>query len=447
MAPLHQHARAAERERLLDLLVDHRLGQQVPLALVARAAVEGAEVAVGDADVRVVDVAVDDERDATRVGAAPAQLVRGATDRDQVARLEQREGVGVGDALAVERLLQDGARRWSCGRRHQTGASISPGASAVTKRSSGTWSSSPTSRASSRNVIRPFPLARAEAVAELLEVAGEEPGGIAVARRGLVGERRRVGACGAHRGDERVLELDEARMQRLGRGPHREHHRQTGALEPEPAEVVVRRRVLERRLQRCVADQQRRVGVRAERDVLCLGEEHLRQNDRRGRLGRDRDGADPVERRRGDELDRVDRALGGDAEPRQQEQRVGVARVLDRGDRRGVDLAREQPPVEVGRDADDLLVLDLDPVEDRRHVGVGDAPEPDAHEGPPLPRRGPALGRGRACGPRAWAAPSPAAARSTLDRPPEWPWPKWRFGLPTSRPYAVEAIAEHVTCP
>ena len=37
---------------------------------VAGAAVERAEVAVGDADVRVVDVAVDDERDPARVGAA-----------------------------------------------------------------------------------------------------------------------------------------------------------------------------------------------------------------------------------------------------------------------------------------------------------------------------------------------------------------------------------------
>ena len=58
-------------------------------------------------------------------------------------------------------------------------------------------------------------------------------------------------------------------MRRLGRGPDGEDHRQAGPLEPEPAEVVVRRRILERRLQRRVADQQRRLGLLAERHVLA----------------------------------------------------------------------------------------------------------------------------------------------------------------------------------
>ena len=73
---LHEDARAADRERLLDLLVDDRLREEVALGAVAGPAVEGAEVAVGDADVRVVDVPVDDERDPVRVGAASAQLRR-----------------------------------------------------------------------------------------------------------------------------------------------------------------------------------------------------------------------------------------------------------------------------------------------------------------------------------------------------------------------------------
>ena len=63
MAALHEEPGAADRERLLDLLVDHRLRQEVALAHVAGPAVERAEVAVGDADVRVVEVPVDDERD------------------------------------------------------------------------------------------------------------------------------------------------------------------------------------------------------------------------------------------------------------------------------------------------------------------------------------------------------------------------------------------------
>src|SRR3954463_8419313 len=139
VAALHEQAGAAERERLLDLLEDDRLRQQVAVARVAGAAVEGAEVAVGDADVRVVDVAVDDEGDALRVGAAPPQLVRGAADRDEVARPEQRDRLRLGDPVAVERLLEDRGGGGAGGRRrHQTVAS------AVTNRSSGTSSSSPT---------------------------------------------------------------------------------------------------------------------------------------------------------------------------------------------------------------------------------------------------------------------------------------------------------------
>ena len=82
------------------------------------------------------------------IGAAGAELVRGAADRDEVARLEQGERLGVGDPLAASALLEDpsvdAAARVDGG--HQTVAS------APTKRSSGTSSSSPTSWASSRNV-------------------------------------------------------------------------------------------------------------------------------------------------------------------------------------------------------------------------------------------------------------------------------------------------------
>src|SRR5262249_20136784 len=106
MTALHQDTGAADRERLLDLLEDHGLRQQVALADVAGAAVEGAEVAVGDADVRVVEVPVDDEGDAGGIDLAVAELVGNAADRDEVARAEERGGVLVGDPLAVERLLQ-----------------------------------------------------------------------------------------------------------------------------------------------------------------------------------------------------------------------------------------------------------------------------------------------------------------------------------------------------
>ena len=44
---------------------------------------------------------------------------------------------------------------------------------------------------------------------------------------------------------------------------------------------------------------------------------------------------------------------------------------------REVDLAGEEPRVQLGRDAGDLLDLDVEPVEDRRHVHVADAAETD----------------------------------------------------------------------
>ena len=132
MAALHQNAGAAERERLLDLLEDHRLRQEVALAAVSGAAVERAEVAVGVPDVRVVDVAVDDERDPVGIGAARTQLVRGAAHRDQVARLEQRDRVVVGDSLAGEGAVEDLTAGGTSCRRHQT---VAP---ALTNLSSGT---------------------------------------------------------------------------------------------------------------------------------------------------------------------------------------------------------------------------------------------------------------------------------------------------------------------
>ena len=133
VASLHEEAGAADRERLLDLLVDHRLRQEVALAHVSRPPVEGAEVAVGDADVRVVEVPVDDERDLRRIRHAVADLVGDATDSDEIARPQQRDRVLVRDPLAVERLLEhlvDGGDGLG-GDRHA-------GTSSRTKRSSGT---------------------------------------------------------------------------------------------------------------------------------------------------------------------------------------------------------------------------------------------------------------------------------------------------------------------
>src|SRR5262245_6156183 len=140
---LHEEGRAAERERLLDLLVDDRLREEVALARVAGPAVERAEVAVRVADVRVVQVPVDDERDPVRVSLARAELLGGAAHRHEVAALEERQRVGVRDPLAGERLVED------LGDAHAVTGSV------TRKRSSGTDSSWPASRASSKNVRSP----------------------------------------------------------------------------------------------------------------------------------------------------------------------------------------------------------------------------------------------------------------------------------------------------
>ena len=112
VAALHEDARPTDRKRLLDLLEDDRFRQQVPLGAVARPAIEGAEVAVGDANVRVVDVAIDDERDPAGVGASRSERLCRLPDRDEILRLEQRQRLGVGDPFPGERSLENG--RPSC---------------------------------------------------------------------------------------------------------------------------------------------------------------------------------------------------------------------------------------------------------------------------------------------------------------------------------------------
>ena len=150
VAALHQQRGAAQRQRLLDLLEDHRARQGVALAGVTRPPVERAEVAVRVADVGVVQVPVDDERDLIGRRLATAKLVGSPPDRDQLAGREQRACVVVADPLARQRLVEhlgNGAGAHVDG--HQATRSTS------TKRSSGTVSSSPARCASSKNRCMP----------------------------------------------------------------------------------------------------------------------------------------------------------------------------------------------------------------------------------------------------------------------------------------------------
>ena len=107
-AALQEDARAAERDRLLDLLPDLLEREDVALR-VARGPVERAERAAVDADVRVVDVPVDLIRDAPgRMEPAPHR-VRRASGLEERRLAEEGEAVVPRQAPAAARPLEDGA--------------------------------------------------------------------------------------------------------------------------------------------------------------------------------------------------------------------------------------------------------------------------------------------------------------------------------------------------
>ena len=221
----------------------------------------------------------------------------------------------------------------------------------------------------------------AEPVAELLEIARQEARRVAVAVHRLVGEHLGLRARFADGRDERVLELLDAFGRGVGARPDGEDHREARALGPDTAEIVVRGRILERAPKSGVADQELRVRRLVERHVARVREQDASEHDRRRALGRDPDRPDLVDRLRRDELDRVDRAFGGDAQAREEAQAIRVACPLDGRDRRDVDLAGEELLRQLDGDALDFVHLGLQSVEDRRHVHVGDAAEADHRTG------------------------------------------------------------------
>src|SRR5688500_4974481 len=93
MAALDEDLNPAEGFRLVDLLADLLERERVPFP-VLRPPVERAEAAVGDADVRVVDVSVDDERDdAVRMPLLP-HAVRFAAELQQRCVRVEVEDIG-----------------------------------------------------------------------------------------------------------------------------------------------------------------------------------------------------------------------------------------------------------------------------------------------------------------------------------------------------------------
>src|SRR5205823_2109936 len=104
---LHQHARSAERDCLVNLLANLFKGLDVRVRL-SGPSVEGAEGADDVADVRVVDVAVNDVRDdAFGVFATPNLVRRHAHTRD-VVRLEKDGALLRRHALAREHAVKYG---------------------------------------------------------------------------------------------------------------------------------------------------------------------------------------------------------------------------------------------------------------------------------------------------------------------------------------------------
>ena len=208
----------------------------------------------------------------------------------------------------------------------------------MTKRSSGTSLQLADVARELEEGHQPGALARPERVMELLEVARQEAGRVAVALARLMGEPLGLGARDSDGVDERGFELLQPR-----RAPARARPRpRTPWGAPSAPARAGRGRSAASDPRRPTEARRRRSGASRppgspSGHMPRLGKEHLRQDDRGRALGRDRDRPDVLERRARDELDRVDRPLRGDAQARQEAKPVGVPRVLDRRDRRDVD--------------------------------------------------------------------------------------------------------------
>ena len=104
---LHQNARAAQRDCLVNLFANLFERAHVSVRR-ARPSIERAEGADDVADVRVVDVSIDDVGDDVVGLLALANLVGGRADFRDVVRFEQRRAVVGGQSFPGERAVEDG---------------------------------------------------------------------------------------------------------------------------------------------------------------------------------------------------------------------------------------------------------------------------------------------------------------------------------------------------
>ena len=478
------------RERLLDLLVDHRLRQQVALARSPGPPVEGAEVAVGDADVRVVEVAVDDERDPRRVGAAGAELVRGRV-RPRRGRASSRSASASSSEIrspssAFSRIgaVRPGtldlvhARPWSPQAPLRSGGRQTIALPCVCRMPLGTLKrfvyasalAPPFGRKSRSKNCRPvrdaddccargrsdrgladalrdsrcssgtstsvLPLAdrpprasatRREAreqqvpsrrhrlavdepeVRDAVELAGvtgqleerEAAPRARAARTGSAASRSsargtrpgsrsaRIASCASSSGSARARRTDATRASsELSTTPRRGGSAQAQTANtigrpvrssPDAPEVVVRRRVLERALQRRVADQELRVGLLAERHVRrASGRSTCVRTTEVALSGRDRDRSRTCSSGFGDTSWIESTAPSEETQSRGRSRSRSALRAhsIDEIGATSTSPASSLRLSSVGTPAH-LLDLGVEPVEDRRHVHVRDAAETD----------------------------------------------------------------------
>ena len=149
---LQQDLHAAQVDRLLELLGQHLARQRVALGLVGGRAVEVAELAAGDADVGVVDVAVDDVGDDAFGVQRPAAGVGGG------AQLQHRR-LGVEAHRLLGRQAPARRRRRSRARRSISNERRSAAGAVATvpskSRARGVPSTSPAAWARAKNAATP----------------------------------------------------------------------------------------------------------------------------------------------------------------------------------------------------------------------------------------------------------------------------------------------------
>ena len=104
-AALHQDAGPAKRNRLVYLLINFVERADVGFR-VARSAIERAESADDVADVRIIDVAVDDVGDDAFWMASPANLVGGQAYPHEIIRLKQTGAILCRQSLARESAIK-----------------------------------------------------------------------------------------------------------------------------------------------------------------------------------------------------------------------------------------------------------------------------------------------------------------------------------------------------